>query len=308
MNKLKLNHMKRIFLILLCVIFAMSTSAIEPQDTNSQLQQLRNSVSALSKQVNNLKQENAQLRTKLNRISNTIKEYDCRFEATDSLINKNQSDIDKTAKEFGVKLNNTDSKTAEVADNLSSKTQVGVVAIIILLVIVVVVYYILHNKIRKGNDDITAMKDKADELNEKIVSHFSDEVGELQKVSFSLSTISKAYLDKNEEKGEQELIKTLADRITFMEMTLFRMDKNVRGYKQLTRSISQMKDNLLANGYEIVDMLGKPYNQGMKVTANFVEDETLEPGQQIITGIIKPQINYKGKMIQAAQITVSQNL
>ena len=68
-----------------------------------------------------------------------------------------------------------------------------------------------------------------------------------------------------------------------------------------------MKDNLLANGYEIVDMLGKPYNDGMKVTANFIEDEELEEGQKIITAVIKPQINYKGKMIQAANITVSQN-
>ena len=68
-----------------------------------------------------------------------------------------------------------------------------------------------------------------------------------------------------------------------------------------------MKDNLLANGYEIVDMLGKPYDDGMKVTANFIEDEDLEEGQKIITAVIKPQINYKGKMIQAANITVSQN-
>ena len=68
-----------------------------------------------------------------------------------------------------------------------------------------------------------------------------------------------------------------------------------------------MKDNLSANGYELVDMLGKDYNEGMKVTANFVEDENLDEGKQIITGIIKPQINYNGVMIQAAQITVSQN-
>ena len=93
-----------------------------------------------------------------------------------------------------------------------------------------------------------------------------------------------------------------------MEMTLFKMDPNVRGHKQLSKSIAQMKNNLLANNYEIVDMLGKPYNDGMKVTASFVEDENLEPGKQIITGIIKPQINYNGTMIQAAQITVSQNI
>ena len=58
----------------------------------------------------------------------------------------------------------------------------------------------------------------------------------------------------------------------------------------------------------IVEMLGKPYNDGMKVSVNFETDESLKEGEQIITGIIKPQINYKGKMIQTAQITVSQNL
>ena len=86
------------------------------------------------------------------------------------------------------------------------------------------------------------------------------------------------------------------------------MDSSVKGYKQLVKAVERIKANFLANGYEIVDMLAKPYNEGMKVTANFVTDETLAEGVQIITGIIKPQINYCGKMIQAAQITVNQNL
>ena len=91
-------------------------------------------------------------------------------------------------------------------------------------------------------------------------------------------------------------------------MTLYKMDKDVRGHKQLSKAINQMKDNLLANGYELVDMLGKPYHEGMRVIANFTEDENLENGTQIITAIIKPQINFKGQMIQAAQVTVSQNI
>ena len=53
-------------------------------------------------------------------------------------------------------------------------------------------------------------------------------------------------------------------------------------------------------------MLGKPYHEGMKVIATFVTDDTLEQGQQIISRIIKPQVNYKQIMIQAAQIEVSQ--
>ena len=53
-------------------------------------------------------------------------------------------------------------------------------------------------------------------------------------------------------------------------------------------------------------MLGKQYAPGMKAAVTFVTDETLEAGQQIITRIINPQVNYK-IMIQAAQIEVSQS-
>ncbi|CAI8312671.1 MAG: Uncharacterised protein [Cryomorphaceae bacterium] len=44
----------------------------------------------------------------------------------------------------------------------------------------------------------------------------------------------------------------------------------------------------------------------MNLQATFIEDENLKKGESIITRIIKPQINYKGKLIQAAQIEVSQ--
>jgi hypothetical protein len=107
---------------------------------------------------------------------------------------------------------------------------------------------------------------------------------------------------------EVELIKLIADRMTFMQMTLYRMDKTVRGYKQLSKALSQMKDNLAAHGYELVDYLGKPYNDGMKATVSFVEDESLEPGTQVITGVVRPQINHGGVMIQSAQLIVSQNI
>ena len=129
-----------------------------------------------------------------------------------------------------------------------------------------------------------------------------------KKEAARLDALRRAEEAEERRREEHALIKALADKITFMEMMLLKMDPSVRGYRQLAKSVSQMKDNLLANGYELVDMLGKPYHEGMKVTANFVGDDTLEPGQQLITGIIKPQINFQGRMIQAAQITVSQNI
>lgn len=107
---------------------------------------------------------------------------------------------------------------------------------------------------------------------------------------------------------DHSLALKVADEIVRIELNLSRMDASVKGYKQLTKAVERIKNNFQANGYEIIDMLGKPYNEGMKVIANFVPDETLKEGEQIITGVTKPQINFNGKMIQAAQITVSQNI
>lgn len=108
--------------------------------------------------------------------------------------------------------------------------------------------------------------------------------------------------------ADHSLALKVADEIVRIELNLSRMDASVKGYKQLAKAVERIKNNFQANGYEIIDMLGKSYNEGMKVVANFVPDETLKEGEQIITGVTKPQINYNGKMIQSAQITVSQNI
>ena len=55
----------------------------------------------------------------------------------------------------------------------------------------------------------------------------------------------------------------------------------------------------------MVDLLNKPYDPGMKLTAKFKEDKTLKHGEQIITRIIKPQINYNDSTIQEAEVEVS---
>lgn len=305
MKKILLTFL--VFCISLCV-FSENTGY------ETQIKRVQNAVSRLDNSLNALKKDNSTLKLEVSMLSQQLKQQ---TKLTDSLkvqVLENKASADNSAKDLNKKLVTTDNKTTELTKNIGSKTMIGMIIAISLCVILVIVYTLLHKRINKSNEDIASMQGKADELsakadeiNSKIVEHFNNEVSELQKLATSAAALSKTS-GQSGNNDEQDLIKTLADRITFMEMTLFRMDKKVRGYKQLTKSISQMKDNLKANGYEIVDMLGKPYNQGMKVTANFIEDESLDQGQQLITGIIKPQINYKGKMIQAAQITVSQNV
>lgn len=104
---------------------------------------------------------------------------------------------------------------------------------------------------------------------------------------------------------DHSLVIKIADELVRIQKNLSSMEEGTRGLKQLNGSVSRIANNFIANGYELVDMLGKPYKEGMLVVANFVPSEDLPEGRQIITRIIKPQVNYNGEMIQSAQIEVS---
>ena len=200
------------------------------------------------------------------------------------------------------------SKT-ELQSQLSGRTQWGVVILVVLLLVILVVTYYYHKKISRGSISINEVR-KAQEGLQKAQTSLQEESIKLDSKLVELieTQINAVPQETGSKEPDHSLALKVADEIVRMEMNLSRMDSSVKGHKQLSKAVGRIKDNFKANGYEIVDMLGKPYNEGMKVVANFVADESLDEGKQIITGITKPQINYNGKMIQAAQITVSQNI
>ena len=105
---------------------------------------------------------------------------------------------------------------------------------------------------------------------------------------------------------DHSFAKRVADEIVRMRTNLSRMDESIKGFKQLNASVRKLEQSLNSNQYELEDLLNKPYDIGNNMEATIIIDEKLEKGESIITRIIKPQINYKGKLIQAAQIEVSQ--
>lgn len=297
--------MKQIFIILICTLVC---NAKLYSQTDSLYKAHQKQILKIEQSLRSLKLENEVLKRSVKIQRGMI---DSQRITLDSLESTVVSNIKKTANQLGVRIDeaNASLQTKASANDLKSRTVWGVSLFLFFAIISFVVYWLLHRRITKGYLDVTALKLKADKLNEDILNQFSLDMAEMQKIAASLVTLSSMQVSQpNNIVLDHALIKALADRITFMEMTLHKMDKGVRGYKQLSKSIIHMKDNLKANGYELVDMLGKNYNDGMKVTANFIEDEELKEGEQIITSIIKPQINYRGVMIQSAQITVSQNI
>lgn len=291
---------KLLYLIIALLVLRASVFAQSIDSTRISILEQRNT--ALQQQLTKLEQRTHELATQVASNNEKVKLLGEAVEQKVGGLHEQMNSIDER---YGVRM--TDAETAvQEAGNRQHKSVVwGIVIAAAICLLLVAAYFILRKRIAKKGDDIELLRARADDLNRQMVERMDKELAELQKIA---SATSVPTTGGNGADPDHSLVKALADRITFMEMTLYRMDPSVKGHKQLTKSIKNMKDNLLANGYELVDMLGKEYVEGMKLSASFVSDDNIEEGKQIITGIVKPQINFKGKMIQAAQITVSQNI
>ena len=224
-----------------------------------------------------------------------------------SLTGKQQQDKDDLA----IQINETKKDIEDSNSLLNNRSLWAAISILSLLLIIIVIIVVFRHRIKNDSNSIDEVR--------KVQANLEIAQRTLQEESLKLDNKLLEVVEKqlNESKhhtvvaestseADHSLALKIADEIVRIEANLTRMDSTIKGHKQLSKAVERIKNNFSANGYEIVDMLGRPYIQGMKAAVTFVTDESLEPGIQVISKIIKPQVNYKQEMIQAAQIEVSQ--
>lgn len=308
--------MKKLFTILLLVICACQATNAKPSSDNDKIKSLEEKCANLQNLQIRTANDLYRLKEKQKegeRIIQTLRnENKSQSVAIDSLRNacKRLADIQSAdRKHMGSMIDETNNTVQANQDTLQSRTLWVSITVLLLLIAIISVAYLLAKRIKSGNTSIDEVR-KAQDALQIAQKKMQEESIKLDDKLLELFDRQIANAPKNEGNGnpDHSLALKVADEIVRIELNMSRMDSSIKGYKQLAKAVERIKDNFKANGYEIVDMLGKPYNEGMKVTADFVADEDLEDGAQIITGITKPQVNYNGQMIQAAQITVSQNI
>lgn len=298
-------------------LFGLSISAAKTDDKAYPTETLKAEIAGLKSQQTHLKSDIKALSAKSDRADARLSEIQAANKALflkadslqatcDHLAGTQKADKSELTKSIGT----TNQKVQTTDNTLHARSLWGICALSALLIAVIAIVFAFLKKIKRGNCSIDEVR-KAQESLQAAQAKMQEESVRLDS---QLLDIVQKQLDASAVPGkaagepDHSLALKVADEIVRIELNMSRMDASIKGYKQLAKAVERIKDNFKANGYDIVDMLGKPYNEGMKVAANFVTDEDLEEGKQIITGITRPQINYNGKMIQAAQITVSQNI
>lgn len=275
-------------------------------------EELDKEIKPLTQKVKSLEKENNFLKSELNTINSDVVDLKQKLTSLETQVESNKSEIKNTSADLSGKISNsettTNQKFTQVDNSLSKNSLWSIIGVLGAIIVSGLVYWLVS---KRQSNDKTDLIDKLSKtkssIEETLVSEFGKQ-SELMETQIKLIEQQNKNIPASAKDTEidHSLALKVADEITLIERNISLMDPSVKGLKQLARSVSKLKDNLLANGYELPELLGKNFHQGMKVIiSSSIPDEKLEAGVEIITKVIKPQVNYKEKMIQTAQIEVS---
>lgn len=299
-------------------LLGLSFGTLKAEDTTK-------NVESLKMEVKNLKTQQERLYKELNALSLKNVKTEVQMSEMQSLNKKLISSIDSLRNEHSIVVANQKADKSELVDRigktnamveatknvLSSRTLWGLCGLFILLAAIIVTTIAFVKKLKAGTtsiDDVRKAQDALQTAQSKMQEESIKLDNQLLAIVQKQLDASVSLASKAAGEPDHSLVVKLADEIARIETNLSKMDKSVRGYKQLVQAKDRMINNVRANGYEIISLLGKEYNDGMQFQTRFVPDESLPEGKRIITGMIKMQVNYNGKMIQPAEIVVSQNI
>lgn len=263
-------------------------------------------IEGLTSKVNSQQTTINQQRNSINEITTKATRLESTVDSLSSLIETNRSNINTIADDLGTKIQETgeqaETRISELGGDVEKNRLYWIIATLVTLLLGALMYLFLGKRIKSSQTDVeTQIRNTKKSLEEESLKLD----GELVKVFQKQLEVLESSPKGASQDDDHSLVLKIADRLTAMETNHYRMDPNTRGLKQLKNAVKSIKENYLAKGYEIVEMLELEYKEGMNVTANFIPSDKIEKGKRIITRVIKPQVNFKGKMIQAAQIEVS---
>lgn len=302
-----IQPMKKILLPLL-VISATTFAQEQPVDLQTQVEKQQSDISKLQEQV---KEQRWVIDKQKKQIQSLLQQDGTHTKQVDSLKNvaeTNHQNIQTLASELGTKIKENQSLAernfSSLSSDMSNSRLYWILVSLGMVSLGVVVFFFLKKKIKNNQTDMESQLKNTQKTLEEETVKLDNKLIDLLESQLKIKQSESVKNTQNTEPDHSLALK-VADEIVRIHKNISQMDAATRGLKQLSASVKRIQDNFAANGYELVEMLGKEYNEGMKVVANFSPSEEIETGKQIITRIIKPQVNYKGEMIQSAQIEVS---
>jgi len=283
-----------------------------PTIKNNVFQQ-RQEIDALTKKVNNQNYTIGKQNQTISALQEQNSNLNTYIDSLGQLIQNNSQNIVNNSQELSTRIQETEQqaegKISELGGDVEKNRLYWIIATLATLLLGGLVYWLLGKRIKSSKTDVeTQIRNTKASLEEESVK-LDNKLVEVLETQLKLQQeAAKSQPVASNEKADHSLALKVADEIVRMQKNISKMGSDTKGLKPLLKGIERIQNNFAANGYEMINHLNKAYDERFNIDViNFITDDDLDEGTRIITAVIKPQVNYKGVLIQRAQVDVSQN-
>jgi len=297
----------KIICVFILIIFCLLPISAQKSNDRKIVDELKK----ITGQLDSIKHSNRELRKTVSSQKDQIEQLSRRLSETQGEIKNvsaaSNSSITTVSNEIG-KING---RVDEIGNSISrSKLLFAVLSSILAISGIAAFLYLLR---RTPNMPKVTEPAVAETSAENDLKKMSDE--NTRDIEF-LDVLTKTYsllqerakFDSNvSEAVDHSLPLKVGDEIHRMRKRIENMPQEAKGLGALKNSLNRLEEEINEAGYVMVDLKGKDYNDGMMCEARFVEDPSVPPGRELITDVLKPQINHNGQVIQVAKIEVGKS-
>lgn len=300
--------MKSIIIVAL-LLFSLYTFS---QPGNLTKEDLERELKPITSSIQSLQTENKRLKSDLRNVNSRLNTANKIIDSLQIKTQSNTTAINNEATKLGLRISNTEvnsnQKIDAIDNSFSKKSLISIIGVLLAVLFSIAIYLLLRKHQRKDKSDIEVLIEstKKSLLKESVAldSKLADILETQLKIIQEERTVNPNNFEDNQIDHSMPL--KVADEITRINAYANSLDPNSQDAKALKSSVKRLTNTFKAAHYDIVDLLGQKYDDGLKViVVNAVPDEKLKPGEEIISRIIKPLVKYNGAQIQAAQVDIS---
>lgn len=268
-------------------------------------------IKPLIEKVKTLQSENSKLKSDIRTLNSKLVSTDAKLNTLQIQTELNKTAINSKSDELGLKISSTETitnkKISKVGQSISKTSLLSIIGVLLAVLLSGLLYWLMSKRQNSDKSEFNEqLNNTKSSIEESLIKEFSKQT-ELMETQLRLIEQQKTVTQtKQNVEPDHSLALKVASEINLIERNINLMDSKTKGLKQLIASVGKLKDNLAANGYEMPELLGKEFHQGMKViVTGSISDENIDKDSEIISKILIPQVNYNDKMIQTAQIETS---
>lgn len=304
---IKLQTTMKQIIITFFILASGNINAFSQSETWSN-EELAKELQHLKTNIQTLNKENASLKSEIGILYSKLSNAYISIDSLRAKIQDNSNAITQTGNQLGIQIKKTgeknEGKIKEVTESLSKNSLYGIIGVLLAILLTGLMYWLLSKRQQKDKNHLSNIINcTKTELNQESVKL---DLQLLEIIEKQLKVADK--LNATEPKIDHTFHKNSANELQRIANYANSLDPESQEALALQGSLGRLRNYFNSSDYEITDFTGKDYDERipMKIKDTFFE-ETLTKGSEVIARTLKPQIKYKGEVIQEAEVSTKYN-